>query len=253
MAIHEVARQGFDGEIYERSRPGYPPEVLDWLVDRLRLGPGVAALDLAAGTGKLTRLLATTGAAVVAAEPVLEMARVLRRELSAVPLVAAVAEALPFADGSFDGVTVAQAFHWFDRQAAGRELARVLRPEGRLATVWNVRDRSIDWADRVWSIMDRVEKRAPWRDHERIREIGEKPLAGFQGPHQASFYHTQTVTPEDVVARIASVSHVAVLEPQDRDEVLAEVRRVLGTHPDTRGSRRLELGYRVDAFWYQRE
>lgn len=251
--VHEVARQGFDGEVYERARPGYPSEVLDWLVERLGLRSGTRVLDLAAGTGKLTRLLITTGARVVAAEPVADMGRVLHRELRAVPLVSAVAEALPFVQGCFDAVTVAQAFHWFDRDTAAGELTGVLRPKGRLATIWNVRDRSIDWTDQVWALVDGVEKRAPWRDHERIRASAEHWLPGFGEAHEATFYHTQTVTPEEVVARIASVSHVVVLPQEARERVLDEVRSVLASHPHTRGRERLGLRYRVDVYWYQRD
>lgn len=254
MAIHEVAGRGFHdvAEIYELSRPGYPPEVVDWLVENLGLGPGRRVLDLAAGTGKLTRLLPASGAQVVALEPVVGMREVLRRNLPVVPVVAAVAEALPFAAETFAAVTVAQAFHWFDRDTASAELARVLAPDGRLGLVWNVRDRSVDWTDRVWSIMDRVEKRAPWRNHEQKRAAVGSSLLGFGQIHEAVFWHTQQMTPAEILARISSVSHVAVLPPGRRAEIMDEVREVLATHPETRGRRHLTMRYRVDAYWCQR-
>lgn len=254
MTVHEVAERGFGSEAqtYERVRPGYPVEVVDWLADNLRLAAGTTVLDLAAGTGKLTRLLTSTGAIVLAAEPVAGMRAVLHRSVTGVPVVAAGAEALSFADGALDAVTVAQAFHWFDREAASREVARVLRPRGRLGLVWNARDRSIDWADHVWGVMDRVEKRAPWRDHDQIRATVGDGLPGFGELHEATFRHAQATTPSEVVDRIASVSHVAVLPPAQRATVLDEVRDLLATHPDTAGRSRLELEYRVDAYWCER-
>src|SRR2546430_2662778 len=103
-------------------------------------------------------------------EPVGGMLAVLRRLSPATPAVAATAEALSLRDGSLDAITVAQAFHWFEALRALREFHRVLRPGGRLALLWNARDRSVDWVDRCWTIIDRVEKRAPWRDHDNWRE-----------------------------------------------------------------------------------
>ncbi len=254
MAVHEVARHGFgaEAEAYERSRPTYPPEAVDWLVERLRIGAGVRVADLAAGTGKLTRLLSPTGAFLVAVEPVEAMRGLLRLSMPEVATVAGTAEAMPFAASSFDAVTVAQAFHWFDADAAFTELARVLAPGGRLGIVWNARDRSVDWVDRAWAIMDRVERRAPWRDHDhwRANALGRRP--GFGPLEEATFHHEQSLTPDEVVDRFRGVSHVAVLQPDERDAVLAEVAELLATHPQTRGRRELRIPYRVDCYACER-
>jgi SAM-dependent methyltransferase len=254
MAVHEVAEEGFgrEAEAYERVRPSYPADAVAWLADHLRLGSGRTVLDVAAGTGKLTRLLVPLGGTVVAAEPVDGMRRGFVAAVPDVPMVAATAEALPVAPQSLDAVTVAQAFHWFDADRAFEEFARVLRPRGRVGLIWNVRDRSSDWVNEVWSIMDRVEKHAPWRDHERWRdsELGARP--GFGALHTETFRHEQTITPEGVVERIASVSHVAVLPPAERERVLDEVRGVVTGHPDARGRSELLIPYRVDAYWCER-
>ncbi len=142
MAVHEVAEQGFgrEAEEYERVRPSYPADAVAWLVDNLGLGPGRTVLDLAAGTGKLTRLLVPFGASVLAAEPVDGMRRGFVAAVPGVPIVAAVAETLPMAGESLDAVTVAQAFHWFDADRAFGEFARVLRSRGRVGLIWNARD-----------------------------------------------------------------------------------------------------------------
>ena len=254
MAVHEVAELGFgrEAEEYERVRPSYPADAVAWLVDHLGLGPGRTVLDLAAGTGKLTRLLVPFGAAVLAAEPVDGMRQRFVTAVPGVPMVATVAEALPIAGESLDAVTVAQAFHWFDADLAFGEFARVLRPRGRVGLIWNARDRSSDWVNDVWSIMDRVEKRAPWRDHEQADDSAPRPRAGFGPLHAETFRHEQSITPEGVVGRVASVSHVAVLPPVERQRVLDEVRDVLTHHPDARGRPELHLPYRVDVYWCER-
>jgi SAM-dependent methyltransferase len=254
MALHEVAEEGFDkeAETYERVRPSYPADALAWLAGNLEIRPGRTVLDVAAGTGKLTRLLVPFGATLFAAEPVEGMRRSFVTAVPGVSILAAIAEALPIAVGSLDAITVAQAFHWFEADLAFDEFARVLRPGGRVGIIWNARDRSSDWVNELWSIMDRVEKRAPWRDHEHWRDsaLGERP--GFGPIHAATFRHEQSITAEGVVERFASVSHVAVLSPATRQGVLDEVRAVLTDHPQTRGRTEVRIPYRVDAYWCER-
>jgi SAM-dependent methyltransferase len=176
-----------------------------------------------------------------------------------VELVGGTAEAIDLGDESVDAVTVAQAFHWFDGPAAFAEFHRVLRPGGRVALLWNARDRTVPWVNEVWSIMDRVEKRAPWRNHDEWRESAFARATGseFDNPwftdlHEATFHHEQLLSPADVVERVRSVSHVAVLPPDQREAVLDEVRTLLRDDPATAGRDELALPYRVDAFWTER-
>jgi SAM-dependent methyltransferase len=251
--VHEVAAAGFsDAADYEAARPSYPPDAVAWFVDHLRIAPGARVVDLAAGTGKLTRLLAPAGAHLVAAEPVAGMRDRFVASVPGVPVLACTAEQLGFRDSSLDAVTVAQAFHWFDHARAIDELARVVRPGGRVGLVWNARDRSVDWVDGVWSIMDRVEKQAPWRDHDNWRDSAFREMPGFGPLHEGEFRQTHVVTPEAMVQRVASVSHVAVLPDDEREAVLDEVRDLLSTHPDTAGRADLAVPYRVDCFWFER-
>ena len=252
--VHQVARVGFgrEAEAYERSRPTYPPGAVAWLVDHLGIRPGAVVADLAAGTGKLTRLLTPAGASLVAIEPLPEMRGMLQQFLPAVPTVAGTAEAMPFRSSSIDAICVAQAFHWFDADRAYVELSRVLRPGGRLGLLWNARDRSVDWVDQVWAIMDAVERNAPWRDHERWAASFAGDPPGFGPVHMATFRHEQLTTPAGVVDRIRGVSHVAALEAQAQAEVLRAVEAVLEGHPDTRGRLELRIPYRVDCYWTER-
>ena len=186
-------------------------------------------------------------------EPVEGMRRVLVETQPGLPVARRHRRgAAPCATASVDAVTVAQAFHWFDADAAFAELARVAAPRraGR-ADLERTRP-PVAWVDELWSVMDRVERRAPWRDHEQWSHaaLGDRP--GFGPLHEATFHHTQPITPDGIVERFASVSHVAVLSEPDRQVVLDEIRDVLARHPDTAGRGELAIPYRVDAYWCER-
>lgn len=254
MPVHEVAASGFDqsAEVYEQARPSYPPEAVAWLVESLAIGAGTRVADVAAGTGKLTRLLTPTGAALVAVEPVEGMRTSFVAVCPDIPLVSSTAEQLPIAGGTLDAITVAQGFHWFDGPVALAEFARVLRPGGRLGLIWNARDRSNDLVDQLWSIMDRVEKRAPWRMHERWSDSAFVEQSDFTPLTEATFHHAQELTREQVLGRFRSVSHIAVLPPDQQEQVIDEIRQMLDSHPLAVGQELVTIPYRVDAYWCER-
>jgi ubiquinone/menaquinone biosynthesis C-methylase UbiE len=254
MPVHEVAATGFDSgaEVYEQARPSYPPDAVAWLVEHLRIGPDARVADVAAGTGKLTRLLTPSGAALVAVEPVPGMRDTFVAMCPEVPLVASTAEQLPFAGAALDAITVAQGFHWFDAPVALTEFARVIVPGGRLGLIWNARDRTNDLVDQLWSIMDRVEKRAPWRIHERWSDSALEEHPAFTDLVEATFHHEQLLTRDQVIDRFRSVSHIAVLDPEPQEAVIDEIRHVLDTHPLAVDQERIAIPYRVDAYWCER-
>ena len=263
--VHDVAARGFTAEAaaYDTARPSYPADAVRWLTDRLGVAPDRRVVDLAAGTGKLTALLAGAGAQLIAVEPVAAMGERLRAKLPGVPLLAGVAEAMPFAGGSLDAVVVAQAFHWFEPDRALTELSRVIRVGGRLGLIWNVRDRSVGWVDEIWSVMDRVERHAPWQDHGRDRSRGSpgRPDGSLRRTEpdltsvadcswsdwtRATFSHVHVGTQSDVVDRLRSVSHIAVLPPERQRAVLDEIRVILAHRPETSQSETVGIPYLVD-------
>jgi SAM-dependent methyltransferase len=118
---------------YERTRPDYPPAVLD----ALPLGEDAEVLDVGAGTGKLTRMLAQRYRRVIAVEPLEGMRAILERVVPSAESRPGSAEAIPLPDASVDGVFAGQAFHWFANDQAIAEIGRVLRPGGVLTLIWN--------------------------------------------------------------------------------------------------------------------
>jgi SAM-dependent methyltransferase len=213
-------------DVYERARPEYPPEAVAWLVERLGLRPGCVVVDIAAGTGKLTRLLVPSGARVVAVEPLAEMLDVLRRAVPEAEAFEGTAEALPLVDDFADAVTVAAAFHWFRRDEALGEFARVLRPGGRLAIVYNLRDPESELQQELSRMLElHGGARIAWmRGIDTGAILEESPF--FGSPEHAEFRHEQRFDADGLVERVASISYVALLEGREREEFLAQVREL---------------------------
>jgi len=219
--IDPVAAAGFGSaaEVYERARPSYPPEAIDWLFARTGVGDGDTIVDLGAGTGKLTRLLVTSGARVIAVEPIPEM----RALIGVAEAIDGTAEAIPLPDRSASLVTVAQAFHWFDLDRALPEIHRVLRPGGALALVWNMRDLDDPVQRGVEELL------APLRGRVTAQREGKwrAPLAASPlfGPLEAAeFRYEQQFTVDDLVDRVSSTSFVAAMTESERRPLLDRVR-----------------------------
>ena len=252
MTIRDIAAEGYavGGDDYERARPTYPPPAVELLVRELAIGAGSRVLDLAAGTGKLTRLLMPTGAAVVAVEPVAAMRRHLAA-LRGVDVLAGTAEAIPLAQASVDAVMVGTAFHWFAGDEALAEVARVLKPRGGLGLVWNNPDLDVDWVAEIWGLVGTKRRSAP-----RNRDLSWKRAFAsaqqFEPLRHRRFSHRQQLGVDGLMARVRSIAFVASLPRDERDELLESVREVARSHPSLRGAERLELPYRTDVYWCRR-
>jgi len=234
--------EGFDpgASVYEQSRPSYPAEAVTWMIDSLGIRPSSRVLDLAAGTGKFTRLL---HGRVVAIEPIEGMRRQFVSAVPGVPVIAGVAEAIPLADESVDAVTVAQAFHWFDTDKSLAEIRRVLRPRGRLGLVWNRRDESVPWVARLRDLLEPYEGLTP-REWRRRWMRPEWTETGFTELEEGEFAYQQELDAEGLCGRVASVSFIAALEESERAQLLGQVRDLVAGFPEP-----FVLPYRTAVFW----
>ena len=224
--LHPATRGFAAADVYERGRPDYPAAAITRIVEKLELRPGRTVLDLAAGTGKLTRLLVPSGANVVAVEPLREMRVELERRVPAVAVLAGTAERIPLADGWVNGVTVAAAFHWFDADRALREIHRVLKPGGGLALVWNARDERDPLQAALSDVIGPLVGETPRRTQRNWKTmLAESGL--FDRCERKLFEHEQLLDEQGVVDRIASISFVATSSPAVRADVEAQVRALV--------------------------
>jgi len=236
--VPAVTRSGHDRSLsfgsaaaaYDHGRPSYPPEAIDWL-----LPTGARqVLDLGAGTGKLTTRLVERGLDVVAVDPIPDMLEVLRTSLPETRALLGTAEEIPLPDDSVDAVLVAQAWHWVDPERAIPEVARVLRPGGRLGLVWNTRDERLGWVRELGQIIGsdgdggrtQVTLPAPFTDLAR---------------HQVEW--TSYLTPQALIDLVSSRSYCITSPTEVRSQTLDQVRDLLATHPALANSNGLALPY----------
>jgi SAM-dependent methyltransferase len=228
MSLHPLAESfAAVADEYERGRPDYPPAVVGALAAELGLAPGAAVLDLAAGTGKLTRALLAGGLDVLAVEPQAALRDVLAQRIGIERVRDGLAEAIPLADASVDAVTVSDAFHWFDHEPALAEIARVLRPGGGLCAVWTIPDwGAASWAHDVGTLMaaSRPEHPAfdapPWQDAARAS-------GRWSEPREVRVTVSNPAQSSRIVDLIASMSWIAAMTEADRREHLFRVRELI--------------------------
>ena len=212
---------------YNRLRPGPSPEALDWL-----LPPGATkVLEIGAGTGILTRLLAERVSRVIAVEPDDRM-RALLPVTRGVEILAGRAEALPVRDATIDAVIAASAWHWVDEERAVPEVARILRTGGRLAMVWNGPDRSVDWMRSLWAggVALNADEKAAVDERRRRRHMVNVDLGGhspFGAPETALFRWTRPMSKDDLVALATTYSSVITMDEETRGGHLSAMARYL--------------------------
>lgn len=245
--IHPAAVAGFSAgaDAYERGRPGYPEAAVAYLGGVLRLSEVATVVDVGAGTGKLTRLLEPTAGRIVAVEPIATMRRALAERVPSALIVGGRAEAMPLPADSADAIVAAQAFHWFDGAAALEEFARVLRPRGRVAVVFNRRDDSDELVRALAEIFEPHRAGAPTHRSDAWRAAFDGSTA-YRARQRRSFDFVHEQTPEAVVDRITSISFIAALPEAERRSVAADVLRAVAGRVTERGTVRLR--YRTDVF-----
>jgi SAM-dependent methyltransferase len=227
-------------EDYEWGRPSWPPQAIEVLAQKFELGPESRVLDLAAGTGKLSRVLPGR---VTAVEPLDAMRAAIPPGIEA---IAGTAEDIPVPDESMDAVFVADAFHWFRRDEAVPEIARVLRPRGGLAIVWNRAEWSGEenpWLDEFGKLAQPHIEAAGGFQLAEVDWAAEVAATGlFEELAEDSLEHVERLSPDRFLALIRSWSHIANLPEEKRATFLEDVRGLIGDR------RELELAYRAQMF-----
>jgi len=232
--LHPATRGFTQADRYERGRPDYPAAAIAKIVELLDLRPGRTVLDLAAGTGKLTRLLVPSGANVVAVEPVPEMRAELERVVRGVAAMGGTAERIPLTDSFVDGVTVGQAFHWFDEEPALREIHRVLKPGGGVALIWNARDERNELQAALSELIAPLEGDTPRRTMRDWKTmLAESGL--FERCERKLFENVQETDEQGVVDRVTSISFVALAPGSVRVDLERRIRELVrDTEPPIR-------------------
>ncbi len=213
---------------YDRLRSGPSSEALDWLIP----AGATDVLEIGAGTGILTRLLAERVAHVTAVEPDERMRAVLAAGEAGVEVLAGTAEEIPVAASSVDVVIAQSAWHWVDEERAVPEVARVLRPHGRLSLVWSGPDRSVDWMRSLWAggIIFSPEERVDEDSRRRRRHLVNVDVGGdspFLEPETALFRWTRPMAKADLVGLAATYSRVITMEEEARTRHLDAMTRFL--------------------------
>jgi ubiquinone/menaquinone biosynthesis C-methylase UbiE len=253
MSIETAAHRGPDpsrrharsfgqaADLYDAIRPDYPREALEWM-----LGDAPKdVVDVGAGTGLLTRGLIALGHNVTAVDPDPQM--LAKLTASSPGLIAAhegTAEALPLPDASADVITAGQAFHWFDRPKALPELRRVLKDDGVLAPVWNIRDESVDWVAQLTEIISNSRGELTPTD---------ATEAGYFAPdfgdvEMREFRHGKPFDRDGLIRLVQSRSYYLTADAERQRELTEAVGRLADTHPDLAGRDTFEMPYVTCAF-----
>jgi SAM-dependent methyltransferase len=229
--------------LYDRVRPRYPIEALRWMLGDQPL----RVVDLGAGTGILTRQLLELGHDVIPVEPDAGMRARLDESVGREFAFKGSAEAIPTADGVVDAVVAGQAYHWFNRDLAHDEIARVLRPGGVFAPLWNERDERVGWLKRLSDIADGI------RDDTKPEERHLDPADSGFGPkftvvEQAAFPFTRTCDEELLVELMKSRSYYLSSPPDRQRRMEEQIRQLVHEHPDLAGRSEFPLPYVTFAY-----
>jgi SAM-dependent methyltransferase len=223
---------------YDRYRPAPPQVAVDWLLP-VRVG---AAVDLAAGTGALSRRLLARAEEVIAVEPDERMGAVLAHRLPGVRLVVSRAESLPLPDARVDAVLVSSAWHWLEVEAAVAEIARVLRPGGLLGILWTSLDRETARGAVLWeAARDLVPRWSDRSERHRLEDICLPAGAPFANPEIRRLHATWRVSPQRLAEVIGTYSSVITLPSSERERLLMQVRDSVATNPAFVGRKRVSV------------
>jgi len=223
---------------YERGRPGYPPEAVNWIASHASL----IVLDAGAGTGKLTAELVRQGHEVIALDPDEAMLTALSQNLPDVETIVGTAEDIALPEEAVDAVVFGQAWHWVDVDAACTEVARVLRPGGTLGLIWNIRDDRVPWVARLTEVMRGS------KAEELLAGDGPRVAAPFETLERARFDWSTPMTAAEIGAMVRSRSYFIAGDDDYRAQVISNLGELLGGLPALAGGGRIDVPYVTHAF-----
>ncbi|ONG42296.1 hypothetical protein BKE30_00370 [Alkanindiges hydrocarboniclasticus] len=252
--VHPTAMTGFEmgAPVYRKGRPDYPQQTQAWLTDSVGIHGNSTVVDLGSGTGKfLPQLLALTRQ-VHAVEPSPAMLGQLRQQFPQISAHQASAAALPFADQSIDAVICAQSFHWFANTQSLTDIARVLKPNGKLGLIWNSRDDSVDWVSRMVQLINTYENDTPRHQSGAWKKVLENSC--FSLKDQAIFHHEHQGSIQDVIInRALSTSFIAQLDQNQQNHFVDELKILL--FPDVKLDNTeaiIHMPYRTHAYTFEK-
>ena len=233
MADRETRRLSFGSVAadYDRYRPAPPPQALDWLIP----AGAQAVLDLAAGTGAVTRELVGRAARIIAVEPDERMRAVLTASCPDAEVLEGRGEDIPLPDASVDAVVISAAWHWLNPDQAVPEITRVLRPGGVLGVIWISRDVRVPWVAE-FNQLARESREADRRPDgaaagRRRREVSFPPGTPMSGLEEHTVEYSLPMTKDELVGLLGTYSGVITLDPGRRADFARRVRAFLDRQP----------------------
>jgi SAM-dependent methyltransferase len=232
------ATQRFSSRVenYIKFRPGYPNGVVETLRSECGLTADSIVADVGSGTGILTEMFLRNGNAVYGVEPNREMREAAERLLRDYPRfrsVAAQAEETTLDDDSVDFVTAGQAFHWFDREKTRREFARILRPHGWIALIWNERvTTTTPFLVAYEQLLKDYSTDYEQVDHRRIDDDVIRAFFGSDDFRLKQFKNAQVFDYEGVKGRLLSSSYAPEEGRPNYQPMIAELERIFQTYKD---------------------
>ena len=254
QSLHPSAQKGFSlgAELYQQVRPSYPPEILVWLQDQLKVGENSTVIDLGSGTGKFLPFLLQTQAKVIAVEPVTAMREQLEQSYSTVECLQTSSDQLLVKDESINAIICAQSFHWFSNIETLKEMYRVLIPAGHLGLVWNQRDITVDWVKALADEIARFEADTPRYHSEKWKQVFEQQqLFQFNGLQTFQLQHTGTV--EQVVSkRLLSTSFIAAMPEHQQQQLKARFEQIVFDFTGLTAQDQIDFPYTTFAYHFQK-
>lgn len=220
-SLHPAAQQGFSAaaELYQRVRPSYPQEIVNWLIEDLGITQQSKVIDLGAGTGKFLDYLKQATPHIIAVEPIAEMLEQLKIVHPEVQTQQASSDQILLKNNSIDAILCAQSFHWFANLETLTEMHRLLKSDGHLGLVWNQRDESVDWVKALADLLAQYEGDTP-RFHSNEWQNVFQQQSLFQLAGKKTFVQHQIGTVEQVVSqRLLSTSFIAAMPPEQQLEM----------------------------------